>query len=159
MVVLKVLREFAGSTTLHGFGHLVSHKTSPKTKIVWTLSLIVAIMYASSEMRNSVISKYTIIFLEPWNRNQWLLSNTVFPHIKTGRLKRSLFQIEIFWLWKVQNFLNFFACILLDYVDHENTAETIHRNMVSNFCLQVGLRIPSNRKYWLSPLTRFSFQR
>ena len=78
MVVLKVLREFAGSTTLHGFGHLVSHKTSPKTKIVWTLSLIVAILYASSEMRNSVIGKYTIIF------------------IKTGRLKRSHFQIEIF---------------------------------------------------------------
>ena len=58
MVVLKVLREFAGGTSLHGFGFLVSPKSSPRTKIIWALSIIVAIVYASSEMRNSVISKY-----------------------------------------------------------------------------------------------------
>ena len=59
MVVLKVLKEFAGGTSLHGFGFLVSPKSSPRTKIIWALSLIVAIIYASSEMRNSVIGKYT----------------------------------------------------------------------------------------------------
>ena len=58
MVVLKVLREFAVGTSLHGFGFLVSPKSSSRTKIIWALSLIVAIVYASSEMRNSVISKY-----------------------------------------------------------------------------------------------------
>ena len=62
MVVLTVLREFAGGTSLHGFGFLVSPKSSPRTKIIWALSIIVAIMYASSEMRNSVISKYHHIF-------------------------------------------------------------------------------------------------
>jgi antibiotic biosynthesis monooxygenase (ABM) superfamily enzyme len=59
MVVLKVLKEFAGGTSLHGFGFLVSPKSSPRTKIIWAISLIVAIIYASSEMRNSVIGKYT----------------------------------------------------------------------------------------------------
>ena len=58
MAVLKVLREFARGTSLHGFGFLVSPKSSPRTKIIWALSLTVAIMYASSEMRNSVMGKY-----------------------------------------------------------------------------------------------------
>ena len=62
MVILKVLREFAGGTSLHGFGFLVSPKSFPRTKIIWALSLIVAITYASWEMRNSVIGKYHYIF-------------------------------------------------------------------------------------------------
>ena len=62
MVVLKVLREFAGCTSIHGFGFLVSHKTSKRSKIIWAISIIVAMMYASAEMRNSVISKYQYLF-------------------------------------------------------------------------------------------------
>ena len=62
MVVLKVLREFAGGTSIHGFGFLVSHKTSTRSKIIWAISLGVALMYASAEMRNSVISKYQYLF-------------------------------------------------------------------------------------------------
>ena len=65
MVVLKVLKEFAGGTSLHGFGFLVSPKSSQRTKIIWTLSIIVAIIYASSEMRNSVIGKYHYT-PDPW---------------------------------------------------------------------------------------------
>ena len=57
MVVLKVLREFAGGTSLHGFGFLVSPKTSTRSKIIWAMSLVVALMYATLEMRNSVIGK------------------------------------------------------------------------------------------------------
>ena len=62
MVVLKVLREFAGGTSIHGFGFLVSHKTSARSKIIWAISLVVAMIYASAEMRNSVISKYQYLF-------------------------------------------------------------------------------------------------
>ena len=62
MVVLKVLQEFAGGTNIHGFGFLVSHKTSKRSKIIWAISLVVAMMYASAEMRNSVISKYQYLF-------------------------------------------------------------------------------------------------
>ena len=58
MVVLKVLREFAGGTSLHGFGFLVSPKTSTRSKIIWAMSLVVALMYATLEMRNSVMGKY-----------------------------------------------------------------------------------------------------
>ena len=57
MVVLKVLREFAGGTSLHGFGFLVSPKTSKRSKFIWAMSLVVALMYATMEMRNSVIGK------------------------------------------------------------------------------------------------------
>ena len=58
MGVLKVLQEFAGGTSIHGFTFLVSPKTSARSKIIWAISLVVAMMYASAEMRNSAISKY-----------------------------------------------------------------------------------------------------
>ena len=60
MVVLKVLREFAAGTTIHGFTFLVSPKSSPRTKIIWTISIVVALSYASWEMRNSVIGKHIL---------------------------------------------------------------------------------------------------
>ena len=63
MVVLKVLREFAGGTSIHGFTFLVSPKSSSRTKIIWAISLVVALSYASWEMRKSAISKYHYIFL------------------------------------------------------------------------------------------------
>ena len=72
MVVLKVLREFAGGTTIHGFTFLVSPKSSSRTKIIWALLLVVAFMYATLEMRNSVVGKYDYIF-RTMKFNQWLL--------------------------------------------------------------------------------------
>jgi hypothetical protein len=62
MVVLKVLQEFAGGTSIHGFGFLVSPKSSQLTKVIWALLLVAALLYASLEMRNSVIGKYHNIF-------------------------------------------------------------------------------------------------
>jgi hypothetical protein len=62
MGVFTVLREFAGGTSIHGFGFLVQNKSSTLTKIVWTLSLMVAIGYASYEMRKSVIGKKPLFF-------------------------------------------------------------------------------------------------
>ena len=62
MVVLKLLREFAGGTSIHGFGFLVSSKTSPRTKIIWAMLIVIALFYASMEMRNSVISKYHLLY-------------------------------------------------------------------------------------------------
>ena len=55
MVVLKVLKDFADGTSIHGFVYLVRPGSSRK-KIIWVISLIVAMMYATLEMRNSVIS-------------------------------------------------------------------------------------------------------
>ena len=57
MVVLKVLREFAAGTNIHGFPFLVSPKSSSRAKVIWAISIVVALSYASWEMRKSVISK------------------------------------------------------------------------------------------------------
>ena len=62
MVVSKILQDFAGGTSIHGFGYLVSPKSSSWTKIIWAISIFVAMMYATLEMRNSVIGKYHYIF-------------------------------------------------------------------------------------------------
>jgi hypothetical protein len=58
MVVFKVLQEFAGGTCIHRFTFLVSPKSSSRTKIIWTISLVVAMSCASWEMRNSIIGKF-----------------------------------------------------------------------------------------------------
>ena len=55
MGFLEVLHDFAGGTSIHGFTFLVDKRSSPRTKLFWTFSLIVALTYASLEMRNSVI--------------------------------------------------------------------------------------------------------
>ena len=62
MVVLKVLREFAGGTSIHGFTFVVSPKSSSRTKIIWAIAIVVALSYASWEMKNSVFSKYHYVF-------------------------------------------------------------------------------------------------
>ena len=62
MLVLKVLREFAAGTSIHGFKFLESPKSSSWTKIIWAISIVTALSYASWEMRNSVISKYYCVF-------------------------------------------------------------------------------------------------
>ena len=62
MVVLKVLREFAGGTSIHGFTFLVNPKSSTRTQIIWAIAIVVALCYASWEMKNSVISKYHYAF-------------------------------------------------------------------------------------------------
>ena len=66
MGVFTVLREFAGGTSIHGFCYLVQNKSSTLTKIIWTLSLMVAIGYASYEMRKSVIGKKPVLHLAVW---------------------------------------------------------------------------------------------
>ena len=62
MVVLKVLQDFANKTSIHGLVYLVRPDSSSRKKIIWAISIFVAMMYATLEMRNSVISKYHYIF-------------------------------------------------------------------------------------------------
>ena len=107
MVVLKVLREFAGGTSIHGFTFLVNPKLSSSTKIIWAIAIVVALSYASWEMKNSVIGKYHYI-LEPWNRNQCLLSN-IYVQISLLKVESpflvvcSIYNpiITICWLWNL----------------------------------------------------------
>ena len=62
MVVFKVLQEFAAGTSIHGFSFLESTKSSSRIKIFWAIAIVVALSYASWEMRNSVIGKYYCAF-------------------------------------------------------------------------------------------------
>ena len=94
MVVLKVLREFAVGTSIHGFTFLVSPKSSSRTKIIWAIAIIVALSYASWEMKNSVISKY-YYNLEPWNRNQCLLSNDKYIKSKFYKKRGATFFYDV----------------------------------------------------------------
>ena len=79
MVVAKVLREFAAGTSIHGFTFVVSPKSSSGTKIIWAILLVVALMYATLEMRNSVVGKYDYIS-KTMKFNQWLLMHTLQSH-------------------------------------------------------------------------------
>ena len=81
MVVFKVLREFAVGTSIHGFSFLESPKSSSRTKIIWAIAIVVALSYASWEMRNSVISKYYCVSRIMKNR---LL---IITHVKIHLLK------------------------------------------------------------------------
>ena len=58
MVVLKVLQDFANKTSIHGLVYLVRPDSSSRKKIIWAISIVVAMMYATLEMRNSVNGKY-----------------------------------------------------------------------------------------------------
>ena len=78
MVVLKVLQDFANKTSIHGLVYLVSPESSSRKKIIWAISIVVAVMYATLEMRNSVIGKYLYIFRTiKWKPMLITLSNTV----------------------------------------------------------------------------------
>ena len=92
MGVFTVLREFAGGTSIHGFGFLVQNKSSTLTKIIWTLSLIVAISYASYEMRKSVIGKKPLFF-----PNKQSLVIFWLNWIEYGAVSYSLSCTEIYW--------------------------------------------------------------
>ena len=92
MVVFKVLREFARGTSIHGFTFLVRPKSSSSTKIIWAISLVVALTYATLEMRNSVVGKYDYIFE---TRN---LTSDYHCICKNSLVERSIFQI----FWKPQ---------------------------------------------------------
>ena len=96
MVVLKVLREFAAGTTIHGFTFLVRPNSSSWTKIIWAISLVVALTYATLEMRNSVVGKYDYIF-RTMKFNQWLLMHMLkficYPNITEG-MKENILQLN-----------------------------------------------------------------
>ena len=70
MGFLDILQEFAGGTSIHGFTFLVRPTSSIRTKIIWALCLVVAITYASVQMRLSVVGKYHYHYLLETKKNQ-----------------------------------------------------------------------------------------
>ena len=55
--LLEVLKDFAGGTSIHGLGFVVDSKKSLLTRFFWTFVFSTLIVYASIELRNSVLCK------------------------------------------------------------------------------------------------------
>ena len=117
MVVLKVLREFAGGTSIHGFTFLVRPESSSWTKIIWTICLAVALTYATLEMRNSVVGKYDYITkLICWNLNINLFYNTLIPW-DMGLLEVQTLQICSFeFEFEINELYTYLYWFLVDFI-------------------------------------------
>ena len=161
MVVLQVLREFAGDTSIHGFTFLVRPTSSPLTKVIWALAIVVALMYASAEMRNSVISKYHYNLS---TNNYYKINLLKFESPFLSILP--IYSIMTCWSWKFQSqcyllYLSFglisFHCsikwpsnnFLLSRCNGSKQCKAFgqeidvkNQKLTSNLHLQVGLRIP-----------------
>ena len=57
MGILKLLKDFAGGTSIHGLGFMVHKQSSTLKKFTWALLFLAAILYASLELRVKVTCK------------------------------------------------------------------------------------------------------
>jgi hypothetical protein len=63
MVVLQVLKHFAGATSIHGLGFIVNTRLSSFERVAWSLIFTAAIMWASIQLQFAVTSKLRVDFL------------------------------------------------------------------------------------------------
>ena len=68
--LLEVLKDFAGGTSIHGLGFVVDRKKSLLTRCFWAIVFSSLIIYASIELRNSVLCKR---FDKKWIKNVSIL--------------------------------------------------------------------------------------
>ena len=62
-MVLQVLKNFAGKTSIHGLGFVVDHRLSVFTRATWALIFTAAIIWASIQLQFSVTCKLRVKFL------------------------------------------------------------------------------------------------
>ena len=60
MVVLQVLKDFAGATSIHGLGFIVNTRLSSFERVAWSLIFTAAIMWASIQLQFAVTSKLRV---------------------------------------------------------------------------------------------------
>ena len=73
MVVLQVLKDFAGATSIHGLGFIVNTRLSIFERVAWSLIFTAAIMWASIQLQFAVTSKLRVEFLKIRLRHKSLL--------------------------------------------------------------------------------------
>ena len=73
MVVLQVLKDFAGATSIHGLGFIVNTRLSIFERVAWSLIFTAAIMWASIQLQFAVTSKLRVDFLKIKLRHKSLL--------------------------------------------------------------------------------------
>ena len=57
MGIFDTLKDFAGGTGIHGFGYLVEKHATKYTRFFWTVIIFTLTLYASLQLRISVICK------------------------------------------------------------------------------------------------------
>ena len=62
-MVLQVLKNFAGKTSIHGLGFVVDYRLSVFTRVTWALIFLAAIIWASIQLQFSVTCKLSVKFL------------------------------------------------------------------------------------------------
>ena len=62
MVVLQVLKNFAGATSIHGLAFIVDTRLSVFKRVTWSLIFTAAIMWASIQLQFAVTSKLRVDF-------------------------------------------------------------------------------------------------
>ena len=62
-MVLQVLKNFAGKTSIHGLGFVVDYRLSVFTRVTWALIFTAAIIWASIQLQFSVTCKLSVKFL------------------------------------------------------------------------------------------------
>ena len=58
MRVLRHLKQFASTTSIHGLAYIVRPNGTKRSKIGWALVFIAAVLYASLELRKQVFCKF-----------------------------------------------------------------------------------------------------
>ena len=62
-MVLQVLKDFAGATSIHGLAFIVDTRLSVFKRVTWALIFTAAIMWASIQLQFAVTSKLRVDFL------------------------------------------------------------------------------------------------
>ena len=68
MVVLQVLKDFAGATSIHGLSFVVDSRLSIFKRVTWALIFTAAIMWVSIQLHFAVTCKLRIKFLKISNQ-------------------------------------------------------------------------------------------
>ena len=84
MVVLQVLKKFAGATSIHGLAFIVDTRLSVFKRVTWSLIFTAAIMWASIQLQFAVTSKLRVDFLRI---NLWHKSLLFFGFLHIGILR------------------------------------------------------------------------
>ena len=83
MRVLRHLKHFASTSSIHGLAYIVRPNGTKRSKIGWALVFIAAVLYASLELRKQVFCKFCmkLVKLSAWILNLFFscLYSLVYP--------------------------------------------------------------------------------
>ena len=82
-MVLQVLKDFAGATSIHGLVFIVDTRLSVSKRVAWSLIFTAAIMWASIQLQFAVTSKLRVDFENKVKTQKPLLH---WPHLPNKRV-------------------------------------------------------------------------